>query len=116
LVFSLLTNLGVSLHKVVLLFLSFSKSPSLLKIMFECKRYRIFCMSVFAVLQFRCEIRSCSGLSSGDVLALEYSPELLWARPEQHLEPLRAAPGKPERLVFYVAIKGGFFPNGYLRF
>jgi hypothetical protein len=54
--------LGVSLHKVLLLFLSFSKSPSLLKMEFGCKRYHVFCMSVFAVLQIRSEIQSCSGM------------------------------------------------------
>jgi hypothetical protein len=77
---------GLCMHKVVVLFLSFSKSPSLLKTEFGCKSYRVFRMSGFAVLQIRSEIRSCSGLSSGRVLAPEYRPELLRAL-------LRAAPG-----------------------
>jgi hypothetical protein len=54
----LLTFIGVSLRKVVVPFLIFSKSSSLLKTEFVCKRYRVFRMCDFAVLQ----IRSCSGL------------------------------------------------------
>jgi hypothetical protein len=86
LVFFLLTFLSFSLHKVVVLFLSFSKSPRLLKTEFGCKRYRIFHMSCFVVLQIWSEIRSCSGLRSGRVLAQEYRLELVWAL-------LQAAPG-----------------------
>jgi hypothetical protein len=62
LVFFLLTFLGVSLHKVLVLFISFSKSPSLLKMEFGCRRYCVFRMSGFPVLQIQTEIRSCFGL------------------------------------------------------
>jgi hypothetical protein len=58
LVFSIFTILGVSLYKVVVLVLSFSKSPSLLKMEFECKSYYVFSLTSFAVLEIRSTIRN----------------------------------------------------------